>query len=61
MVAGELERRWNEKLERVTQLERSYAQAEREAEWNLTADERAAITKLSQDLPAIWSAENRID
>ena len=57
LAASELERRWNEKLERVTQLERTYAQAEREAEWNLTAEERAAITELSRDLPAIWSAE----
>ena len=57
LVASELERRWNEKLERMAQLERAYAQAEREAEWNLTADERAAITDLSQDLPAVWSAE----
>lgn len=57
LVASELERRWNEKLERVAQLERAYAQAEQDAEWNLTADERAAITELSRDLPAIWSAE----
>lgn len=55
LVAGELERRWNEKLERVAQLERMYAQAERDAEWNLTAEERAAIAELSRDLPAIWS------
>lgn len=57
LVAAELERRWNEKLERVAQLERTYAQAERDAEWNLTSEERAAIAELSQDLPAIWSAE----
>jgi DNA invertase Pin-like site-specific DNA recombinase len=57
LVAGELERRWNEKLERVAQLERTYAQAEQDAEWNLTAQERAAITELSRDLPAIWRAE----
>jgi DNA invertase Pin-like site-specific DNA recombinase len=57
LVGAELERRWNEKLERVAQLERAYAQAERDAEWNLTAEERAAITELSQDLPAIWSAD----
>jgi hypothetical protein len=56
LVTAELERRWNEKLERVAQLERAYAQAEQDAEWNLTPDERAAITELSQDLPAIWSA-----
>ena len=57
LVASELERRWNEKLERAAQLERAYAEAEREAQWNLTAEERAAIAELSQDLPAIWSAE----
>jgi len=57
LVAAELERRWNEKLERVTELERAFAQAERDAEWKLTADERAAITDLSRDLPSIWGAE----
>lgn len=57
LVAAELERRWNEKLERVTELERAFAQAERDAEWKLTAEERAAITDLSRDLPAIWGGE----
>jgi DNA invertase Pin-like site-specific DNA recombinase len=57
LVASELERRWNEKLERVTELERAFAQAEREAKWKLTAEERSAITDLSRDLPGIWSAE----
>jgi hypothetical protein len=61
LVAGELERRWNEKLERVAQLERAYAQAERDADWSLTGEERAAIAELSQDLPAIWSAETTTD
>ena len=57
LVAAELERRWNEKLERVAELERAFARAERDAEWNLTTEERSAITELSRDLPAIWSAE----
>jgi DNA invertase Pin-like site-specific DNA recombinase len=57
LVAGELERRWNEKLERVAQLERAYTQAEREAEWSLTSEERATIAELSEDLPAIWNAQ----
>lgn len=56
LVASELERRWNEKLERVAQLEQAHAKAETEAQWDLTADERAAISALSQDLPAIWAA-----
>ena len=57
LVAAELERRWNEKLERVAELERAFAQAERDAEWKLTSEERAAIADLSGDLPALWSAE----
>jgi hypothetical protein len=57
LIAAELERRWNEKLERSAELERAYARAEHEAQWQLSPDERAAITHLSRDLPAIWNAE----
>ena len=56
LVAAELERRWNEKLERVGQLEQTFAQAAAEAQWQITADERAAIDRLAQDLPALWQA-----
>jgi hypothetical protein len=56
LVASELERRWNEKLERVAQLEQAHAKAEEDAQWDLTPEERAAISTLSQDLPAIWAA-----
>ena len=56
LVASELERRWNEKLERVAQLEQAHAKAEADAQWDLTSEERAAISALSQDLPAIWAA-----
>jgi DNA invertase Pin-like site-specific DNA recombinase len=56
LVASELERRWNEKLERVTHLEQAYAQAEQEAEWNLTPEERCAIQELSRNLPRLWKA-----
>ena len=34
LVVAELERRWNEKLERAAQLERAYGRAEEESEWN---------------------------
>jgi hypothetical protein len=56
LVASELERRWNEKLERVTHLEQAYAHAEQEAEWNLTPEDRQAIQELSQNLPRLWGA-----
>jgi hypothetical protein len=57
LVASELERRWNEKLERVNHLEQSYVQAEQEARWNITPQERQAIKELSQNLPSVWGAE----
>ncbi|MBV8845335.1 MAG: recombinase family protein [Bryobacterales bacterium] len=57
LVASELERRWNEKLERVEQLEQTFVRAERAADWDLTAEERTAIRELSRDLPTLWSAE----
>jgi hypothetical protein len=56
LVASELERRWNEKLERVSRLEQAYNQAEQEAEWHITPEERKAIQELSQDLPALWKS-----
>jgi DNA invertase Pin-like site-specific DNA recombinase len=57
LVAGELERRWNERLTRVAELEQAYAKAEQEARWTLTPEERTATETLSQDLAAIWHAE----
>jgi DNA invertase Pin-like site-specific DNA recombinase len=56
LVAAELERRWNEKLERVARLEQGYQQAEQDLNWNLSAEERVAIGELSADLPAVWAA-----
>lgn len=56
LVAAELERRWNEKLERVLQLERTFAQLEQREQWTLTPQERVSITSLAQDLPALWHA-----
>lgn len=56
LVASELERRWNEKLERVNHLEQAYVQAEQQAQWNITPQERQAIKELSQNLLLVWGA-----
>ena len=61
LVAGELERRWNEQLARVAQLEQAHAQAERDARWTMTAEERAAVGALARDLPALWHAATTTD
>jgi DNA invertase Pin-like site-specific DNA recombinase len=57
LVAAELERRWNEKLERVARLEHAAAQLDQHAHWAITAEERETIQRLAQDLPALWQAE----
>ena len=57
LVASELERRWNEKLERVHHLEKAFIQAEQESQWTITPEERQTIKKLSQDLPTVWRAQ----
>jgi len=56
LVARELERRWNDQLERVAQLERAYTQAAQQAHWQLSPEEQAALRDLAQNLPAIWAA-----
>jgi hypothetical protein len=56
LVAAELERRWNQKLERVVQLEQAAARAEREGQWTISPEQRERVRTLAQDLPALWEA-----
>jgi DNA invertase Pin-like site-specific DNA recombinase len=57
LVAAELERRWNVQLTRVAELEHASTKAEQEARWTLSAEERAAMQTLAQDLATIWQAD----
>ncbi len=56
LVASELERRWNEKLETLARLEQAYLRAEEQSAWKITAEERPSIEELSRNLPALWKA-----
>lgn len=56
LVASELERRWNEKLETLARLEQAYQRAEEQSAWKITDEERESIEKLSRNLPALWKA-----
>jgi hypothetical protein len=60
-VAQTLERRWNEKLEALERLETAFAEAEEQERFQLTADERARIGALAQDLPKVWTAATTTD
>ncbi len=56
LVAVELERRWNEKLEVLQELETAYTKAEQEAHFIVTEQEMDDMKTLAKDLPAVWHA-----
>ncbi len=61
LVAATLERRWNEKLEAVQNLEKAYQEAQTQAHFAVTDEEQSDIRRLAQDLPAIWHAPSTTD
>jgi hypothetical protein len=56
LVARTLEQRWEEALRAVRQVQDDYDRFLREQPPQLTAEERARITALASDLPALWQA-----
>jgi hypothetical protein len=56
LVARELERRWEEALERQRQAEDDYGRWQRSAPGRLSAADQLAIRSLADDLPAVWRA-----
>ncbi len=61
LVAAELERRWNDKLAALQQLETAYGEALRQARFSVSPEEKRAMTQLAQDLPAVWNAPTTTD
>ena len=61
LVASTLERRWNEKLEAVQDLEQAYQEAQAQAHFAITEEEQRDIRRLAQDLPAVWHAASTTD
>ncbi len=56
LVARTLERRWNEKLQQLQELEQAYTIAQRTQRLDVTPQERQQILRLAADLPAVWRA-----
>jgi len=54
LVARTLERRWNEKLQQLAELEEAYAQAEQMHRLQLSEQQRQQILQLAKDIPAVW-------
>jgi hypothetical protein len=56
LVAGALEKRWNDALLNLDQLEQAYAQSQSDQLAPPTEAEQQAIRQLAHDLPALWQA-----
>ncbi|MDX1521324.1 MAG: recombinase zinc beta ribbon domain-containing protein, partial [Anaerolineae bacterium] len=56
LVASALEKRWNEALLNLDQLEQAYSQSQCNQLAPLTEAEQQAIRHLAHDLPALWQA-----
>jgi DNA invertase Pin-like site-specific DNA recombinase len=61
LVAAELERRWNDKLQALQTLEHAYSEAQHQARFTVSVDEQRAMKHLAQDLPALWHAPTTTD
>ena len=61
LVAAELERRWNDKLETLQKLENAFTEAQQQSRFTINDKEKQAMENLAQDLPAVWHAETTTD
>ncbi|NEX23650.1 recombinase family protein [Thiorhodococcus mannitoliphagus] len=61
LVAATLERRWNEQLQALQDLEQAYQKAQAEAHFTLTEAEQCDIQRLAHDLPTVWQAPGTTD
>ena len=57
LVARTLEKRWNEKLQQLAELEVAYKQARQVERLELNQQQRQQILRLASDLPALWHSE----
>ena len=56
LVARTLEKRWNEKLQQLAELEEAYSKAHQVQRLELTAAQRQQILHLAKDIPTLWHA-----
>jgi DNA invertase Pin-like site-specific DNA recombinase len=56
LVAGELERRWEQALGALDEIEREVEAKQQTLEQPLSADEKARLRQFAEDLPSLWQA-----
>lgn len=54
LVARTLERRWNEKLQQLAEVEQAYAEARQVHRFELSEQQRQQILRLAKDIPTVW-------
>jgi len=61
LVAGELERRWDEKLQAVQTLEDAYTEAIQQTHFSVSAEEAEEMKRLTRDLSTVWHSPTTTD
>ncbi len=61
LVAATLERRWNEALERLDDLNRQFAETGKREARVVTPEQKAQVLALAQDFPRLWNAPTTQD
>jgi len=56
LVASTLEKRWNDAMQRMIELEAEIADFERQAMRSLTSEQKQQILQLGKDFPRLWKA-----
>jgi hypothetical protein len=56
LVAGTLEKRWNDAMQRMLELEAELANFERQTMRSVTAEQKQQIFRLGKDFPRLWNA-----
>lgn len=58
LVAGTLEKRWNDALVAVEELRARYSEQQSKEAMALTAEQRARVVSLARDFPRLWKASS---
>jgi hypothetical protein len=57
LIAGTLEQRWNDAMQRLLELEAELANFERQTLRTITAEQKRQILRLASDFPRLWTAQ----
>src|ERR1700692_1384787 len=57
LIAGTLEQRWNDAMQRLLELEAELANFERQTLRTITAEQKRQILQLASDFPRLWTAQ----